>query len=364
MKKINFKKNISNKKDNKIISKAKEIIEGMDVGTWELNVITGERIFSNRWFQITGYNSKDFPIINKKVLETIIHPDDLEISEKLIEQHLANELPYYKYEYRIKHKSGGYVWMCERGSVIEKSKNGNPILMFGTHTDITKKKQAEFALENYIHTLSHDLKSPLTSIIGYSSFLIEEELKPEEVKKYGNIINKTGKKMLRMIESYLSLAKIERGQDILGKKPKFISELIDEINKNFLELIQSNKLKILTNEQDKKFLQEKIMMEDILIYSVINNLMHNAIDASPKDESVILSINKKDNHFCLNFYNKGEIAKEFQKKLFKKFASTKKNGTGIGLYSARLIAKAHNGDVVYEETPGGTIFILKIPIII
>ncbi len=364
MRRTKLKNILLQKKKNHTMSKVKEIIESINVGTWEWNIETGERIYSERWAQITGYNLKEFGTITKKKLESIIHPDDFEISGKLIRQHLAGELPYYKYELRVKHKNGTWVWITERGSVIKRNKGGKPSIMFGTHTNITKEKQAEIALENYIHTLNHDLKSPLTSIIGYSSFLVDEELTPEETKKYGAILNKTGKKMLKMIESYLSFAKIEKGQDLLSKKPKPILEFIDEISKNFTELIQGNKMKIiLEGENIKKSLSLKnILIEEILIYSVINNLVHNAIDASPKGDAISLSIHEENGNLCLKFFNKGEISKDFQKKLFKKFASTKKNGTGIGLYSARLIARAHSGDVTYTSVPLGTIFTLKIPI--
>jgi len=366
----NLKNIILARRKNNTMSKVKEIIESIDVGTWEFNVQTGERIFSNRWSQMTGYDLNEFGVINKKKLQAITHPDDFEMSDKLINQHLAGELPYYKYESRIKHKNGNWVWICERGSIIEKTIDGKPLIMFGTHTDITKKKQAEYALENYINILNHDLKSPLTSIIGYSSFLIEDEdLTKEEIKKYSGIVNKTGKKMLKMIESYLSLAKIEKGQDLLGKTPKKIIDIVDEINKTFGELINSKKLSIVfgngyNKPADENLLQKNVNIEEILIYSVINNLLHNAVEASTKttNNAIILNIYNNNNEFCLSFFNHGEIPKEFQKNLFKKFASTKKNGTGIGLYSARLIARAHGGDVTYQHTQGGTIFTLKIPL--
>jgi len=367
---MNIKKIQQTNNKNDPMSIVKDIIESIDVGTWEWNLETGQIIFSNRWAQMTGYELKEFGVINKRKLESITHPDDFEISNKLMNQHLAGELPYYKYEIRVKHKNGNSVWICERGSVIKRNKEGKPILVFGTHTDITKKKQAELALENYINILNHDLKSPLTSIIGYSSFLLEEEeLTKEETKKYSTVINKTGKKMLKMIESYLSLAKIEKGQDVLGKKPKKIIEVIDEINKTFGEIINNNKLSVvfsnLENEPtDKDLLQKTINIEEILIYSVINNLLHNAIEASIKtnNDTIRLNIYSSNNELCLSFFNHGEISKDFQKKLFKKFASTKKNGTGIGLYSARLIAKAHDGDVHYQQIPNGTIFTLKLPL--
>lgn len=348
-------------------SQIKKFIEKTDVGTWEWNIQTGEMVFSDRWAEIIGYNLNELGEITVKKLEIITHPDDFNKSKKLIEKHFAGELPYYKHENRIKHKDGHWVWVCERGCVAKWAEDGSPLIMFGTHTDITKRKQIEQALENYINTLNHDLRSPLAIIIGYSSYLLEEELSKDDIKKFSTIINSTGKKMLKMMESYLALAKIERGQDISGKKPVTVIELMGEIKKNFSNLKNSNELQIYLKDLDNKtfdlnLTKKTILIDETLFYSLVNNLLHNAIEASPcVDDKITINIFENEDELCLSFYNIGEISKEIQKKLFKKFVSTKKNGTGIGLYSARLIARAHGGDVNYESVPGGTRFILRIP---
>jgi PAS domain S-box-containing protein len=323
-------------------------------------------VFSDKWAQIIGYSINEFGTVDVKVLETITHPDDFNKSRKLLEEHFSGELPYYKHENRIKHKNGHWVWICERGCITERTEDGKPLIMFGTHTDITKRKEIEQALENYISILNHDLRNPLTIIMGYSSYLLEEELSKDDIKKFSNIINITGKKMLKMIESYLALAKIERGQDILGKKPKTVGDVISIIKTNFINLSKNNKISILLKDLHGKsfsdnLTQRVVLIDEILFESLINNLIRNAIDGSSKTgDEIIINIYKEEG-FCLSFFNTGEIPKEIQKKLFKKFISSKKNGSGIGLYSARLIARAHGGDLFYQSELGGTRFILKIP---
>jgi len=348
-------------------SQIKNIIEKTDVGTWQWNIQTGKMSFSNRWAKIIGYSLDEFGEVSTKTLETITHPDDFSKTKKLLEKHFSGELPYYKHENRIKHKDGHWVWVCERGCITKRTKDGKPWIMFGTHTDITRRKQIEHALENYINTLNHDLRSPLSIINGYSSYLLEEELSTEEVKNFAGIINSTGKKMLNMMESYLALAKIERGQDISGKKPITINKIISEIKKNFSNLKNNKTLQIFLMDLEKNlpsdgFTKKTIMIDEILFYSLVNNLLCNAIEASlnPNDE-ININIFEEGDILCFSFFNKGEITKEIQKKLFKKFISTKKNGTGIGLYSARLIARAHGGDVIYEPIVGGTRFTIKVP---
>ncbi|MEI7809963.1 MAG: PAS domain-containing sensor histidine kinase [bacterium] len=345
----------------------KNIIESTDVGTWEWNIKTGEMVFSDKWAEILGYPISDIGPNNIQTLEKISHPDDFAKASALIKQHIAGELPYYKHENRVKHKHGHWVWVCERGCVASFDEDGNPLTMFGTHTDITKRKQIEQALENYINTLNHDLRSPLAIIIGYSSFLLDESLSPEEIKKFAMIINSTGKKMLKMMESYLLLAKIEKGQDILGKKPKTVVEVMEGVKRIFSDIKGSKKINVHLKDLENKpvdsgLMKKTILIDEILFDSLVDNLLRNAVDASAESDGEVSVNIFQDNDFLrLSFFNKGEISKEIQKRLFKKFISNKKNGTGIGLYSVKLIARAHGGDIQYQSVPGGTRFIVKVP---
>lgn len=370
-----MKEDKTKKIENKILNKQlqdanlrlKNIIESTDVGTWEWDMKTGEMIFSDRWAEIVGQNLSELGPINVKKLEVMIHPDDFAKSLELLERHFSGELPYYKSENRIKHKNGHWVWVCERGCVTDWASDGRPLHMFGTHTDITKRKQTEQALENYINTLNHDLRSPLSVIIGYSEFLQEENLSPENIHKFSSIIHSTGKKMLKMMESYLLLAKIEKGQDILGKNPRKVIEIIDEIKKIFSELKNGEKIKVfLKNNKgessDSSLIGKTVLIDEVLFDSLVTNLLRNAIEATSHNNGEIsVNVYEEDENLCLSFFNNGEILKDIQKRLFRKFASSKKNGTGLGLYSVRLIARAHGGDVYYEAVPFGTKFIVQIP---
>jgi len=127
-------------------SRMKSIIEGTHVGTWEWNVQTGETVFNEVWAQIIGYTLKELAPISIKTWETFAHPDDLKQSGELLERHFAGELPYYDCECRMKHKDGHWVWVHDRGRVITRTANGKPLMMFGTHTDISERKQAKEAL--------------------------------------------------------------------------------------------------------------------------------------------------------------------------------------------------------------------------
>ena len=75
------------------------------------------------------------------------HPEDLKQSAVLLKRHFAGELPNYDYECRMKHKDGHWVWVRDRGRVITRTGDGQPLMMFGTHSDITERNRAEEELQ-------------------------------------------------------------------------------------------------------------------------------------------------------------------------------------------------------------------------
>lgn len=124
------------------------IIEGTNVGTWEWNVQTGETIFNERWAEIIGYRLEELLPSTIKTWEKFAHPDDLQRSAELLARHFSGEMPIYECEIRMQHKDGHWVWVLDRGRVMTRTGDNQPQMMFGTHTDISKRKQNEKALQN------------------------------------------------------------------------------------------------------------------------------------------------------------------------------------------------------------------------
>lgn len=128
-------------------------IEGSRLGTWEWNVQTGQVIFNEIWAELIGYTLDELKPISIETWFGFAHPDDLKDSNQLLENHFAGKTEYYDIECRMKHKDGHWIWVQDRGKVIEWDESGKPLMMFGTHFEITEKKE----LENRIKKLStHD----------------------------------------------------------------------------------------------------------------------------------------------------------------------------------------------------------------
>ena len=137
------------------------ILKGTNVGTWEWNVQTGDTIFNERWANIIGYNLSEISPTNIDTWTSYAHPDDLVESGKLLEMNFNKKLPYYECEARMKHKDGHWVWVLDRGQVTSWTEDGKPLLMSGTHAEITRRKNNE---EQILHMASHDALTDLPSL--------------------------------------------------------------------------------------------------------------------------------------------------------------------------------------------------------
>ncbi len=133
------------------------ILEGTNVGTWEWNIQTGETVFNERWAEIIGYTLDEIIPCSIETWQQFANPEDLIGSDKKLEEHFNKEREFYELECRMKHKDGRWIWVLDKGKVFSWTEDGKPLLMFGTHQDITEQKQAEFELQKTIRELRQAL---------------------------------------------------------------------------------------------------------------------------------------------------------------------------------------------------------------
>ncbi len=122
-------------------------IRGTRAGTWFWNVQTGETRFNERWAEIVGYTLEELAPVSIQTWLDLAHPEDLAESGKALEKHFSGESDYYDIESRMRHKHGHWIWVQDRGRVAQWTEDGKPLLMFGTHLDITSRKKAEIQLK-------------------------------------------------------------------------------------------------------------------------------------------------------------------------------------------------------------------------
>jgi len=118
------------------------IIQGTNVGTWELNLQTGAARFNERWAQICGRSIAELEPITIDTGLRLAHPEDIPIAQALLRQHVSGEIDYYEMESRVRHADSSWVWVLDRGRVITRTPDGRAEWMYGTRQDVTEAREA------------------------------------------------------------------------------------------------------------------------------------------------------------------------------------------------------------------------------
>jgi PAS domain S-box-containing protein len=149
------------------------ILRGTNAGTWEWNVKTGECSFNERWAEIVGYSLEELKPLSIETWIRLTHPEDRKLSEEALKRHFSGLSDYYEAECRMRHKDGRWVWVLDRGAVDERDGNGAPLMMYGTHQDITARKEAEESIrallaekELILKEVHHRVKNNMATILS------------------------------------------------------------------------------------------------------------------------------------------------------------------------------------------------------
>lgn len=111
-------------------------------GMWDWNVVTGEVYYSPRWMEVLGYQPDEIEP-NVSTWATLLHPEDAPQVMEALQRHLSDQTTSYEAEFRLKTSSGAWLWALDRGKVVARDTQGQPLRMVGSFTDITERKQAE-----------------------------------------------------------------------------------------------------------------------------------------------------------------------------------------------------------------------------
>lgn len=120
-------------------------LQATEAATWIWDIKTGKMTYDERWANMLGYTLKELGLTDIHTWESLVHPEDLKVAVSVAEFAIKNRTPYQA-EVRLRHKSGHYVWISDRGIVVSYDNAGNPLVMIGTHIDITPNKKLESEL--------------------------------------------------------------------------------------------------------------------------------------------------------------------------------------------------------------------------
>lgn len=127
-------------------------IEGSDIGIWDWDIKTGKIQINDRCAAMLGYQPDDIDPLHITTLQHYGHPDDKPDKLAALVRHFQHQTPTYECEFRLRHRQGHWVWVLDRGRVVEWDNQGRPLRMAGTSLDISDRKQAELrqSLQNAV----------------------------------------------------------------------------------------------------------------------------------------------------------------------------------------------------------------------
>jgi PAS domain S-box-containing protein len=352
---------------------------------WSAKIINDElniEFVSPGISKVTGYSQMEF-IAKPTFWNNIIHPDDVEKVRKTISDLLQNKKANLtEIIYRIIKKDGNTIWLDTKVKVV-RDKDGNVTEIFGSSSDITEKEKENEKLkeelnklkdenktkDKFISIISHDLRSPFTSILGFTELIATDNtLEKEEIREYVANIQEASKNTLSLVNSLLDWTRLQTGRiDI-------VPEVINAsylVKKTLLILSGAAMQKglSLTSHVDESIY---ITADENILSQVFNNLVSNAIKFTPKGGSIDIYANKIEGQQKVQFIVKDTGVGVEEKDIPKLFLVDKKfttlgtdgeRGTGLGLSLVKEIITKHNGDIhVKSEIGKGTEFIFTIPI--
>lgn len=230
--------------------------------------------------------------------------------------------------------------------------------------DDSKNKKAEIMRREFTANVTHELKSPLTSINGYAELIATGLVKNDDIKKFGQIINEEGNRLLNIIDDILKLSKLDEENLEEGRNEINIKNVVESCIQRFNRLTDKKNIKIL-NEIDDIY----IKTHESLFTDLITNIYENAIKYNKVNGQIAIKYIKDRRFIKLIIEDKGiGIKKEDLPRIFERFYVADKQrtrtlkSTGLGLSIVKHICDYLNYDIKVESKYGyGTRFIISIP---
>jgi PAS domain S-box-containing protein len=144
---VAIKQDITERKQSELqIRESEQRLElalaGSDLGLWDWHLASGKMVFNERWCSMLGYRVDELEA-DAHSWERLVHPEDWAMVHVALDHHLKGETPAYEAEYRLRHKDGHWIWVLDRGKVVGRDEQGNPLRAAGTHLDISTHKRLE-----------------------------------------------------------------------------------------------------------------------------------------------------------------------------------------------------------------------------
>ena len=281
----------------------------------------------------------------------MIHPEDRDKVRKRFRRHIVKDREddlHETVEYRMRRADGSYVWIEGEGASVRDA-NGFATRFIGSIEDISERRYQEETLRSAVRLREevermsrHDLKTPLNSVIAMTRLLREGgRLGPEDDELLTSI-ERAGYRILNMVNMSLDLFRMEQGMYEFRPQPTDLAAVARRVAADLESQAASKGVKV----EVRADAASTAYGEELLCYSMLANLVKNAIEAAPDGSVVDIGLRVDDSDLLIHVHNDGAVPDELRPRFFQKYATAgKSGGLGLGAYSARLMARVQQGEI-------------------
>ncbi len=350
------------------------VIESVQAGVWDEDLIEGRTYFSRRYCEILGY-AREADLFSQGMDEMRYHPEDRGAVMAAREVAVREGAPL-DLEFRMRHCDGHHVWVNARAKASYDA-SGFAVRFTGAIIDISNRKEAEFALRDanlraieaarvkstFLATMSHEIRTPLNGVIGSAGLLQDTRLDAEQ-QDYVETIRLSGVQLLTLIDDILDYSKIESGHMELEDLPFDVATVIEDAFDLAAERARAKRLELLYDIRAD--VPSRIHGDITRVRQVLINLVGNAVKFTEHGEvcitcSLAEGDPSRDDGFTLRFDVRDTgigVPADKIARLFTPFsqvdASTtrKYGGTGLGLAISQRLVGLMGGEIGVTSEPG------------
>lgn len=348
-------------------------LQGTRAGIYQWNVKENHVEVSDTWKSLLGYSPSEMLKVTMESFLTMVHPEDAERTSASIMNHVRNQLPYQN-EVRLLTRSGEYRWFQDSG-IGKSDESGALLVVIGSIIDIHERKAAEEKvrqqnellgktnqeLDYFVYSVSHDLRAPLSSILGLTTIYPmskNQQEKDEIVKMISNRAHVLDE-FIREVLDYSRNARLE-----IKFRPMLLWEVVDEVLGGLSHMDGLSTMEVKVNiPSDLTVVSDRERLKVVL-----SNLLTNAVKYRDRSKASFIVVRAKqaDGFWTIEVEDNGiGIREEHLSRVFEMFykAHDTSLGTGLGLYIANEAIQRLKGSLEVSSTYGeGSIFRIRIPV--
>ena len=342
-------------------------LEGAGDAVWDWNAETERTYFSQRWREMLGLNPEDVGD-GWRTWARRVHPEDKRRVLRALQEHIDGRSEVYETVHRVRHAQGHYLWLRDRGKAVLRDARGRALRMVGTHSDITRERQAEAAARErraielasrgkseFLSRMSHEMRTPLNALLGFARLQQQQGLYREDYLQH---MLTAGTHLHRLINDVLDVQQVEQGVLVLQRLTVDLAAMVAEVNSLLGPQAERAGVRLGPAPEGTAFVNaDPQRLRQVLLNLGSNAVKYNsggggvrwALSPLPLDGAAAWCLEIEDDGLGMDAQQLARLFQPFER-LGRENSGIE--GTGLGLVIARRLVEAMGGCIRVHSQPG------------